>query len=144
MEYLAQYSTLAIAAAIVLALLIAGLVAMKMLQRRVRGRRGQRLGIAEYQEIDETRRLVIVRRDNVEHLLLIGGDNDLVIESNINRRGREQDDDEDHPRMEPSVSAPIPLRPAPRAPVFTDRRPQLRSVDPPAAASPRKFDDDQS
>jgi flagellar protein FliO/FliZ len=143
MEYLAQYSSLAIAAAIVLALLIAGLVVMKMFQRRVRGRRGQRLGITEYQEIDEARRLVIVRRDNVEHLLLIGGENDLVIESNISRRSRGQDDDEDNARNDPPSSPPIPLRPAPRAPVFTDRRPQLRSVDPPIAVSPRKFDDDQ-
>jgi Flagellar biosynthesis protein, FliO len=141
MENLAQYSTIAISAAIVLALLIAGLVILKMLQRRVRGRKGQRLGITEYQEIDESRRLVIVRRDNIEHLLLIGGDNDLVIESNINRGRAVREDDEPEARIEPS--APIPLRPAPRAPVFGDRRPQLRSVDPPIAVNPRKFEDEQ-
>jgi Flagellar biosynthesis protein, FliO len=147
MENLAQYSTYAIGAAIILALLIAGLVVMKMFQRRVRGRKGQRLGITEYQEIDESRRLVIIRRDNVEHLLLIGGDNDLVIESNINTRRSLRDDDNDdgvvNMRGEPSSQAPIPLRPAPRAPVFTDRRPQLRSVDPPIAVTPRKFDEEQ-
>jgi Flagellar biosynthesis protein, FliO len=141
MENLAQYSSIAIGAAIVLALLIGSLVILKMFQRRVRGRKGQRLGITEYQEIDESRRLVIVRRDNIEHLLLIGGENDLVIESNINRGRSIREDDESDARVEPS--APIPLRSAPRPPVFGDRRPQLRSVDPPMAVNPRKFEDEQ-
>jgi Flagellar biosynthesis protein, FliO len=147
MDILAQYSTIAIAIAILLALLIGTLVILKMFQRRVRGRRGQRLGISEFQEIDESRRLVIIRRDNVEHLLLIGGENDLVVESNIGRRGASLRDDADDEtsgeRLEPSAPmAAIPLRP-PRAPVFGDRRPQLRSVDPPIAVSPRKFDEDK-
>lgn len=141
MENLAQYSSIAIGAAILLAVLIGGLVILKMFQRRVRGRKGQRLGIAEYQEIDESRRLVIVRRDNVEHLLLIGGDNDLVIESNIGRSRSLREDEDSQSRIEPT--APIPLRPAPRPPVFGDRRPQLRSVDPPIAVNPRKFDEEQ-
>jgi len=32
-------------------------------------------------DLDRQRQLVIIRRDNVEHLLMIGGPNDLVIES---------------------------------------------------------------
>jgi Flagellar biosynthesis protein, FliO len=142
MEYLAQNSSIAIMAAVVLAVLIAGLVTLKMSQRRVRGRRGQRLGIAEYHELDENRRLVIIRRDNVEHLLLIGGENDLVVESDIGRRAL-REEDEPAPRIEPQASEPIPLRPTPRSPVFADRRPQLRSVDPPIAVNPQKFDEDQ-
>ena len=35
--------------------------------------------------LDGRQRLVLVRRDNVEHLLLIGGPTDVVIEPNIDR-----------------------------------------------------------
>jgi hypothetical protein len=47
--------------------------------------RQQRLGIVDAFEIDRQRQLVIVRRDNVEHLIMIGGPNDLVVESTIIR-----------------------------------------------------------
>jgi len=44
-----------------------------------------RLGIVDAFRLDRKRQLVIVRRDSVEHLLLIGGPNDLLIESQIVR-----------------------------------------------------------
>src|SRR5438270_2636772 len=47
--------------------------------------RQQRLGIVDAFEIDRQRQLVIVRRDNVEHLIMIGGPNDVVVESSIIR-----------------------------------------------------------
>ncbi|MEA2842297.1 MAG: hypothetical protein QOF41_3627, partial [Methylobacteriaceae bacterium] len=47
--------------------------------------RQQRLGVVDAFEIDRQRQLVIVRRDNVEHLLMIGGPNDVVVESSIVR-----------------------------------------------------------
>src|SRR3954452_20884913 len=47
--------------------------------------RQQRLGIVDAFEIDRQRQLVIVRRDNVEHLLMIGGPNDFGIEPPISR-----------------------------------------------------------
>jgi len=47
--------------------------------------RPARLGIVEAFDLDRKRQLVIVRRDNVEHLVMIGGPNDLVIESQIAR-----------------------------------------------------------
>ncbi len=40
-----------------------------------------RLGVIDSAIIDEARKLILVRRDNTEHLLLIGGPNDLVVES---------------------------------------------------------------
>jgi flagellar protein FliO/FliZ len=50
----------------------------------VRARPGsRRLGVVEAATIDAKRRLVLVRRDGVEHLLLIGGGTDLVIEHAI-------------------------------------------------------------
>lgn len=46
-------------------------------------RTGQRIGLVEVAPVDGTRRLVLVRRDDTEHLLLLGEDGDLVIERNI-------------------------------------------------------------
>lgn len=40
-----------------------------------------RLGVVDAAIIDEARKLILVRRDNMEHLLLIGGPNDLVVET---------------------------------------------------------------
>lgn len=47
------------------------------------GRR--RLSISEVMPLDGKRRLVLVRRDEREHLLLIGGESDLVVEQNIDQ-----------------------------------------------------------
>jgi flagellar protein FliO/FliZ len=44
-----------------------------------------RLGLVDAFRVDRQRQLVIVRRDSVEHLLMIGGPNDLLIESQIVR-----------------------------------------------------------
>lgn len=51
------------------------------------GPRGRqpRLGIVDTFAIDRQRQLVIVRRDSVEHLLLLGGTSDILIESNLIR-----------------------------------------------------------
>lgn len=46
-------------------------------------RNGQRIGVIDSMPVDGTRRLVLVRRDGTEHLLLLGTHGDLVIESNI-------------------------------------------------------------
>jgi len=45
--------------------------------------RGPRLGVLDSVAIDQRRRLVLVRRDDVEHLIMIGGPSDLVVESGI-------------------------------------------------------------
>jgi hypothetical protein len=42
-----------------------------------------RLGVTEQASVDSRRRLVLVRRDNVEHLIMTGGPVDVVIETNI-------------------------------------------------------------
>jgi hypothetical protein len=44
--------------------------------------------VVEAATIDAKRRLVLVRRDEVEHLLLIGGGTDLVIEHAISAGAR--------------------------------------------------------
>ncbi|MEO6840735.1 MAG: flagellar biosynthesis protein FliO [Bradyrhizobium sp.] len=51
-----------------------------------------RLAVIDAAAVDGRRRLVLVRRDNVEHLLMIGGPTDIVVEPNILRAmpGRDQ------------------------------------------------------
>src|SRR5882757_3234208 len=51
-----------------------------------------RLAVIDAAPVDGRRRLVLVRRDNVEHLLMIGGPSDIVVEPNIVRAvpGRDQ------------------------------------------------------
>ncbi|GAC1554395.1 MAG: hypothetical protein NVS2B5_14140 [Beijerinckiaceae bacterium] len=107
--------------------------------------RQPRLGIVDAFDIDRQRQLVILRRDNVEHLIMIGGPNDLVIESAIIRaEGRDQRPGRD--REQPSIgglswpagpatespapsqaeSAPAPLR----APVPIPEPPPLPAASP--------------
>src|SRR5579862_7274947 len=50
----------------------------------LRGRQ-PRLAVIDYASVDGRRRLILVRRDNVEHLVMIGGPTDVVVESNIVR-----------------------------------------------------------
>src|ERR1700692_2551199 len=44
-----------------------------------------RLAVIDAAAVDGRRRLVLVRRDNIEHLLMTGGPRDIVVESNIGR-----------------------------------------------------------
>ena len=58
----------------------------RRLRTAVGGRARQpRLGIVDAYDLDRQRQLVLVRRDNVEHLIMIGGPTDVVIESAIVR-----------------------------------------------------------
>src|SRR5271165_1148137 len=49
-----------------------------------RGRQ-PRLAVIDHASVDGRRRLILVRRDNVEHLLMIGGPTDIVVEPNIDK-----------------------------------------------------------
>src|SRR5271165_2999414 len=51
------------------------------------GTRGRqpRLAVIDAATVDGRRRLILIRRDNVEHLLMVGGPSDVVIEPNIVR-----------------------------------------------------------
>lgn len=113
-----------------------------------------RLAVIDAAAVDGRRRLVLVRRDNVEHLLMIGGPTDIVVEPNIVRAmpGRDQqsrtgeqtrlppaseaanwaDSDAGHDHAEPSLPElpPRPARPSfidePRrpTPALPERRPE--------------------
>ena len=59
------------------------------------GRRtaNRRLWISEVLPLDGRRRLILVRRDNVEHLLLLSHGSDVVVESGIAAEPNGPDDD---------------------------------------------------
>lgn len=74
-----------------------------------RGRQ-PRLAVIDAAAVDARRRLVLIRRDNVEHLLLIGGPTDMVIEPNIVRAAAARD--LAPPRQLPAADTlprPVPL-----------------------------------
>ena len=104
--------------------LLAWFVARLIFSGKVRSTDGARnrqprLGVVVAYDLDRQRQLVLVRRDNVEHLLMIGGPNDVVVESAIVRAGTEA-----RPRQTPAdepvasgagtLSIPLPP-PAPQA-----------------------------
>src|SRR5258706_138382 len=53
------------------------------------GPRGRqpRLAVIDAAAVDARRGLILIKRDNVEHLVMIGGPTDIVVESNIGRAG---------------------------------------------------------
>ncbi len=107
----------------------------------VRGRQ-PRLAVIEYATVDARRRLLLVRRDNIEHLVMIGGPTDVVVESNIVRAvpaSREAAIPRVPPPAEPMPrSLPLPeeapngswpLQPEPPAPPLPQRRaPRIDSL----------------
>src|SRR5487761_171435 len=80
-----------------------------------RGRQ-PRLAVIDAATIDGRRRLVLIRRDNIEHLLMIGGPTDVVIEPNIVRAVASRDTAREpvrEPIREPARAA-VASEPAPR------------------------------
>src|SRR6202046_3536050 len=69
-----------------------------------------RLAVIDAAAVDGRRRLILVRRDNVEHLLMIGGPTDVVVEANIVRAVAANPRDTGVPRS-PTMEMPraIPL-----------------------------------
>lgn len=73
---------------VVLALMAGLNIALRYISQRgllFRPRAGQqrRLQILESLPLDTKRRAVLIRCDKREHLLLLGGQNDIVVESNL-------------------------------------------------------------
>jgi len=103
------------------------------------GSRGRqpRLAVIDYASVDGRRRLILVRRDNVEHLLMIGGPTDVVVESNIVRAVAA-------PRDVPAPRPPAPAESVPRAVPLPDSgngswplQPESTSAAPVARPVPR-------
>lgn len=98
-----------------------------------RGRQ-PRLAVIDAASVDGRRRLVLIRRDNTEHLLMIGGPTDVVIEPNIVRATGARDVPREVAREpgRPSISTESTARPAP-APELSW---QPAASEPPAPAAP--------
>jgi hypothetical protein len=155
MEFIQQYVPYEylIVAAVVLAALFILTLAFRALAGRSGGPESSRLGISEYLEVDKQRRLVLVRRDDVEHLVLIGGGHDVVVEAAIRPGVQRRDDSPAAPRVYPgdrlegeqertpafarpqAVAHPVPFRPA-RPAVFGDQAP-APAQEPSERAEPR-------
>jgi flagellar protein FliO/FliZ len=121
-----------------------------------RGRQ-PRLGVIDYASVDARRRLILVRRDNVEHLLMIGGPTDVVVEANIVRAVAAPRDValarpaavEPLPRaiplpengngswpLQPEVVTPPPARPAPKIEPASEEAPAWPPLQPQADTPP--------
>jgi flagellar protein FliO/FliZ len=70
-------------------------------------RRDKRLGVVETASVDARRKLVLVRRDDVEHLIITGGPVDMVVETGIKGRPHLE------PPLEDVIIAKSETRPAP-------------------------------
>lgn len=101
-----------------LILLVIVLVAIRVMRSLTFGtfvsggrNRRTRLAVIDATAVDSNRRLVLVRRDDIEHLILIGGPSDVVVEQNI-RGAAEPVSEERRPR--PAMAeAPRSERPRP-------------------------------
>ena len=93
-------------AALVFVLALIGLFAwlLRRFGPSMRLGRAGRLGLVETIAIDSRRRLLLVRRDQTEHLLLIGGTRDLVIETGI----RAASEPGQRGRAEPNFGSHLP------------------------------------
>lgn len=100
-----------------------------------RGRQ-PRLAVIDAATVDGRRRLVLIRRDNIEHLLMIGGPTDLVVEPNIVRavstreQPRAATAGEPAARQSPTIENGWPLQPA------TEPAPASRPYRPAATEEP--------
>lgn len=105
--------------------------------------RKTRLAIMDATPVDAHRRLVLVRRDDVEHLLLIGGAADVVVERDIRLSGQaRRPAAPSEPLVEASQSAEpavpiqrpvVPPRPAPTP----QPQPRPSSIAAPVSPAPR-------
>jgi hypothetical protein len=97
-----------------------------------RGRQ-PRLAVIDAASVDARRRLVLIRRDNVEHLVLIGGPTDIVVEQNIVRAVPVA-----APREAPPVRAEGMREPAPRPEQAPRPEPAARGAQADAAWMPER------
>jgi flagellar protein FliO/FliZ len=101
-------------------------------------RRHSRIAVVAGAPIDARRRLILIRRDNVEHLLLVGGAADVVVESTVVRAA-----DAVHeltpspPTTDDTPAAPVPTPHATMRPLKPGRAGRTEPSQPPAPATRR-------
>ena len=78
------YTRAVLSLLVVLGLVVLATYLLRLYGARALGQRGaRRLKVVEVTALDPRRRLVLVRRDTTEHLLLLAPNRDLVIETGI-------------------------------------------------------------
>ena len=86
MDYLLYWGlSLAFVLALILGLALLGkkLLLPQATNRKIFGKANKRLELIEICQIDQKSRLLLIRRDDTEHLILQGGANETVIERDI-------------------------------------------------------------
>lgn len=127
-------------AAILLAVLILIWLARRLLGGTlVSGGRSRqaRLTVMDATPVDARRRLILVRRDDVEHLILIGGPTDVVVEQNIRLAAPRQAQSPQQMRDTPEEMRPVLIAPRASEPIKSldePKIPERRPVEPPRAA----------
>lgn len=132
---------------LVLVLIVFGLWLLKLLTRagqRLGGASEKRLVVVDSATVDGKRKVMILRRDNVEHVIMTGGPQDLVIETGIAvpepqpmrrpaaARAAAQAQPA-KPSAPPDIATPAP----PDRPVSRDAVDRLRDLARPAPLTPR-------
>ena len=108
-----------------------------------------RLAVVDAAAVDGRRRLVLIRRDNVEHLLMIGGGADIVVEPNIVRAAAREPalarppafaEATEHPatQLEAAPTVFTPLRPQRQSPMAGEPASQHTEAEPPVPLAPRQ------
>ena len=109
------YLTMIVALAIVIVLIVLAVWLIKLIgdaSASVGRGRNRRLMVIDSIAIDNKRQAVIIRRDETEHLIVIGGPNDLVVESGFDAPPAQQTQ---RPRRKAAEPTPAPI-PEPVAP----------------------------
>ncbi|HEY1545055.1 MAG TPA: flagellar biosynthesis protein FliO [Xanthobacteraceae bacterium] len=102
----------------------------------VRGRQ-PRLAVIDAAAVDGRRRLLLIRRDNVEHLIMIGGPSDVVIEPNIVRAAAAAPVREAPPaRAADMLPRAVPLAEGSMWPLPSEPMPRASRLTPPPAPQP--------
>ncbi len=99
--------------------------------------RQPRLSVTDAAMVDDKRRLVLVRRDNVEHLVMIGGPSDIVIEQGIERSqtGQSTSPAQSAKTQTPQPHSPQPFTGPASSKTSTEANETGRSVNEPAPAA---------
>jgi flagellar protein FliO/FliZ len=128
--------TMIFALGIVVVLIILAVWLLKLLSKfsgnAVRGR-NRRLSVVDTLSIDPKRQLLIIRRDDVEHLILTGGPQDVVVETGIAVEEQVQATPQRRPLPAIVGRKPIPAKPGATA---VEPAPESEAAAAPIATSP--------
>lgn len=121
----------AFALGIVLVLIVIGLWLLKLVTNagdRLARSSDRRLQVLETASVDGKRKVMIIRRDNVEHVIMTGGPQDLVIETGI-AVPEPQAQPARRPAARPAATAPRPASADIETPVTAERPVSRDTVD---------------